>query len=323
MVKDGTTSSVLNVLAENNSGTNVIVTAIAFSAAVGAIGSSAIDVGGTGYAVNDVFTISTGGANAMGTVTGVSGSGVVLSYTLTVPGSGYSIGTGVATTGGSGTGLTISISVVNSGEFAAGPGQPALPFTLLANGASSPVVIPVQFQPVISGFLQDAQAVQVTSNATNSVTYQQMQGTGVIIFPAYIVPLIPQAVLFAFGNTILRMNSLDLNCEEPASFTRIYDWSLPLQDKYLGRVAARYEDNSATTFALTCTVNLTRSPFVVTDTVTGQGGLNDGLIHNMFFDIQQSDDLMQVVMSRLANSGPLVITEIFHEIDPRGDFIPS
>jgi hypothetical protein len=119
------------------------------------------------------------------------------------------------------------------------------------------------------------------------------------------------------------MDSTDLDCEELAFFSRIYDWAIPYQEKYLGRVLFRYEDESTTPFDLVCSVNLTRLPTVVISTITNAGGTNDGLIHNEFFDIQASDDLLQIVFSRQPDDGPLVITEMFHEIDPRGEFIPT
>lgn len=330
-VKDGTTSAPLNVLASNNSGTNVIVTAIAFSGSAGAINATATSASGSGYAVNDTGTI-TGGGGSGGTyvVTAVDGLGGVLSFNILAPGLGYStgsnLGTAVTTGGGDGA-FTIDILSVLSGQFAAGPGQPALPFTLLANGASPPVVISVLFEPTITGFVLDPNAVVVTSNATNTPTSQAMQGTGIIIVPAFSLPLRPQAVLMAFagmsGISVLRMDSTDLDCEEAASFSRVYDWAAPLQEKYLGRVIFRYEDESAVPFDLLCTVILTRAPISVSDALINVGGVNDGKIYNAFFDLQQTDDLIQIVISRMADDGPVVITEIFHEIDPRGEFIPT
>lgn len=243
-VKDGTTSGPLNILLQNNSGTDVIVSAIAFN-----------------------------------------------------------------------------------GDFAAGGALPGLPFTQHANHADSAVIIPVQFTPSFMGYRLTANALVVTSSASNSPTNQAMQGTGVIITPAYTVPVTPLAVLMAFALngvvTVLRMNADDLNCEEAGSFKRIYDWGIPLMEKYLGRVIARYQDESVIKFNVSCTANLTRTPTSVVSTLTNQGGANDGLIHDLFFDIQQSDDLIQIVIARNLSDGPLVITEMFHEIDPRGEFIPT
>jgi len=243
-VKDGTPSSVLNVLLQNNSGTDVIVTAIAFN-----------------------------------------------------------------------------------GDFTAGGALPGLPFTQHANHADAAKVIPVIFTPSLTGFHVTANAVEVTSNATNNPTDQAMQGTGVVITPAFSVNLSPQAVLMAFvmGSTItiLRMDATNLDCEEPGSFKRVYDWGDPLMEKYLGRVILRYEDESAVPFDFLVTGVAPRVPSPVVVSVINQGGLNDGLVHNAFADLQITDDLVQIQVSRDALDGPLVITEIFHEIDKRGEVIPT
>ncbi len=75
--------------------------------------TSALGVGGTGYAVNDTFTINTGQYTAAtGIVTAVS-SGVVTAFTILTTGGGYTAGTLATTaTSGSGTGLTITVTVI-------------------------------------------------------------------------------------------------------------------------------------------------------------------------------------------------------------------
>lgn len=242
-VKDGTPSSVLNVLVQNNSGTDVIVTAIAFN-----------------------------------------------------------------------------------GDFTAGGALPGLPFTQHANHVDAAKMIPVIFTPSLTGFRVTANAVEVTSNATNNPTDQAMQGTGFILTPAFSIPFNPQAVLMAFALgsavVVLQVDEDDLDCEEPASFKRVYDWGDPLMEKYLGRVILRYEDESVVPFDFIVTGVAPRAPSPVIKSVINQGGLNDGLVHNAFADLQITDDLVQVQVSRDALDGPLVITEIFHEVDKRGEVIP-
>ena len=80
---------------------------------VGVIPAISLAAGGTGYAVGDTGTISTGGANATYKVIAVAG-GVASYIVLTGGGTGYSTGVGVATaTGGAqpgaGTGLTVNV----------------------------------------------------------------------------------------------------------------------------------------------------------------------------------------------------------------------
>ena len=76
--------------------------------------NSAPTVGGTGYTVGDVLTVTGGvGGAATVTVTTVSG-GVVTGLSLTTNGNGsvYTTGTGKVTTGGTGTGCTINITAI-------------------------------------------------------------------------------------------------------------------------------------------------------------------------------------------------------------------
>jgi len=67
---------------------------------------------GSGYAVNDTFSISGGGGNATGIVKSVSG-GVVTAVAFTSAGSGYTSAGNVSTTAtsGSGTGLVVDITI--------------------------------------------------------------------------------------------------------------------------------------------------------------------------------------------------------------------
>lgn len=82
-------------------------------AAIGAIGTIAIDVPGTGWAVGDTFTIA-GGLSGSGTVTAVT-AGVPTAITLATPGNGYAATAGAATTAqlpSVGIGLTVTITTV-------------------------------------------------------------------------------------------------------------------------------------------------------------------------------------------------------------------
>jgi len=83
------------------------------AAAAGSIVTSAIAAAGTGYAVNDTFTINTGTTLATGKVLTVT-SGAVATYSILTAGAGYATASGVATTAttGVGTGLTLNITAV-------------------------------------------------------------------------------------------------------------------------------------------------------------------------------------------------------------------
>jgi len=79
-----------------------------------AIGTATVDVGGTGYVVGDVVTVTqAGGSNGNLTVLAVT-AGVVTSVGTTVgnQGTGYALAVGLTTTGGTGTGLTVTITAL-------------------------------------------------------------------------------------------------------------------------------------------------------------------------------------------------------------------
>lgn len=79
----------------------------------GTVATMVLQAPGTGYAVNDIVTISGGGGTgATATVNSVSGTGAILTYTLTTRGSGYSNTAATATTdSGAGINATITITV--------------------------------------------------------------------------------------------------------------------------------------------------------------------------------------------------------------------
>ena len=73
--------------------------------------ASAPTAGGTGYTLNDVLTITTGGTGGTCIASGVT-AGAVDAVTLQNVGLGYTTGAGKATSGGTGTGCTVNISAV-------------------------------------------------------------------------------------------------------------------------------------------------------------------------------------------------------------------
>lgn len=78
--------------------------------------ASAPTAGGSGYGLEDILTIASGGTGATIQVTGTSGT-TITSVVLLSTGSGYSTGTGKTTTGGGGTGATIDITGVANGQI--------------------------------------------------------------------------------------------------------------------------------------------------------------------------------------------------------------
>lgn len=82
--------------------------------------NSAPTAGGTGYALNDILTITTGGTQGQVKVTGVS-AGVVTAVTLYASGRSYSTGAGKATSGGTGSGCTVNIATYGNNSEVAAP----------------------------------------------------------------------------------------------------------------------------------------------------------------------------------------------------------
>jgi hypothetical protein len=82
----------------------------------GAIATSSLGAGGTGYAMGDTGTITTGNGDATYEVLTVGALGAVLTYSITAPGTGYVTGAGQATaTGGAQPGVGINFTInVNS-----------------------------------------------------------------------------------------------------------------------------------------------------------------------------------------------------------------
>ena len=75
------------------------------------IDTTSLDVGGTGYVVDDEVTIDGGSTLATGKITGVSG-GVVTTFTITNGGIGYTIANNIVTTITKGTGSGFKINIL-------------------------------------------------------------------------------------------------------------------------------------------------------------------------------------------------------------------
>ena len=105
----------LNMLRGNTKGT-VVDTA---QAGTGVLATIVIDAAGTGWAVNDTFTIA-GGTGGVGKVTAET-AGIPGAIALVTDGSGYTAATGATTTAvlpSVGTGLTVSTTTTNSAATA-------------------------------------------------------------------------------------------------------------------------------------------------------------------------------------------------------------
>lgn len=89
--------------------------------ALGGVGNVAIGAPGTGYALNDTGTITTGNGDAHYKITGVGALGVVTHFIITAIGSGYVAGNGQATATGApqagiGMNFTVNINSILDGD---------------------------------------------------------------------------------------------------------------------------------------------------------------------------------------------------------------
>lgn len=107
-------------------GNEINPTTFSLDAAVGTAGGVAMAVPSSGhlgllYAVNDTGLITTGGGNAVYTVTGVGAGGLVTSVSITTPGTGNAVSTANATSASTGSGdgnLKLDITGILSGDGA-------------------------------------------------------------------------------------------------------------------------------------------------------------------------------------------------------------
>jgi hypothetical protein len=227
---------------------------------------------------------------------------------------------------------TLNITVINqsasdiivsalayTGDFNDPGGAPALPFTLLANNASGPVNIPVRFDPTMVGLQDLPNALIITHDGVNNPLNVEMKGTGILVVPAFTVNSGPLVALVGIKGSalVLQMNPDDLNCEEVASFERLYDYGAMLTEKTLTRLGFRCEDQGAFTFGVS--VESPNRPTVTSDPVTSGTGSEEVL--DVLVDLEVSDDLLKVIVTRDANNGPMIINGMAHKIEPRGEYV--
>ncbi len=111
------------------------------------IATFTINAGGTGYAVNNLLTVSGGSGTAQVKVTSVS-SGAILTMVLTRPGFGYSTGTSISLTGGAGSSATLDILTINTTPFTTVVGVQGQGFDATSGQVTPTVTTAIGFQTV-------------------------------------------------------------------------------------------------------------------------------------------------------------------------------
>lgn len=190
----------------------------------------------------------------------------------------------------------------------------SLPATIAASGSTT---FDLTFAPTAleEGVLPVT--LSILSDATSSPTLVSVQGTAVVLIPAYTIPGLAYALVLGTVATldqVPRMRSMDpsdLNCEDAASLSFVHNaWSLRNYEKVLMRIGIMYEDLGVAT--ITVTVHTPRksvSISVTLGTVTA-----DSAIKRAFADLPLiQGELLSVQISRAANAGKLSILAVYPE----------
>lgn len=96
------------------------LTVKAGDASWGQLSTVSATAGGSGYAVGNILTVTTGNQNGQVQIATIGGGGSCASFTIASAGTGYATGSGQATTGGTGTGCTVNVTAVTQPLAAVG-----------------------------------------------------------------------------------------------------------------------------------------------------------------------------------------------------------
>jgi len=207
--------------------------------------------------------------------------------------------------------------------FSAGGTAPATPFTLTSGSTETFGVI---FTPVAAGLITKSNGAIVASDASSSPFNVETAGTGFLIAPVFTVTGADGGLLLGFvtGSTVVvkRADPADLDCEEAGSFRRVHDFGLPGKEKAIQRVRFRYEDLGVATVNVQLRAIRPTTQSVSQNVVIGTAGAGED-IKNAFADLVMAHDLIEVQFSRLANGGPVSITEYDPRVEERGEVIAA
>lgn len=106
-----------NVLSGNFGGQRLVLSSTSNLGNYGPISSSSLNSGGSGWAINDTFTVDGITSSATGVVDTVDGGGAILTYHLDALGNSYktAIGVGISATIGVGVDATLDLTVTVPG----------------------------------------------------------------------------------------------------------------------------------------------------------------------------------------------------------------
>lgn len=138
------------------------------------------------------------------------------------------------------------------------------------------------------------------------------------ITPVYVVDTddLPVA-LFGFSDaSVMEMDDTDFDTEEAASVTRDYNPTGPGYQSSILRLQVNYEDHGVASVTATVTTRRGQSSTQTNSlgTVTA-----DSTILQKLFDLDIEDEVLTLVLSKIASSGPLVMTGMNVRFVDRGE----
>jgi hypothetical protein len=200
---------------------------------------------------------------------------------------------------------------------------PITPFNIPAGGKSA--VFTIRFIPTAVGARNDTLNVVTTTPGFTLIAV--VSGTGTVLQSAFTLAGTSQDTLFAFpgsgtGPVVLRASPLDLNCEESGSFLRMHDLGQIDQEKQVLRVRGHYEDLGVATITITATSRRLGKPDQVSvKNVSIGSAAADGWVREFLAEVNITGELVQLKVSRAANSGPVSIIDYIPEFVSKGEVI--
>lgn len=215
---------------------------------------------------------------------------------------------------------TTLTGITYNGDFSAGATVIAFPYVL---GPGLSVQFGVKITPSVTGYILTANGAVIASDAVGNPHNLALSGFGILILTAFTVTGTEGAPLLAFtnGTTIVmkQFDPADLDCEEAGFIKRKHDFGLPGYEKKMTRVRLRYEDLGVATLTVKGTTHRqTESAIVTLGTVAA-----DEMVRNAFADLIVAADIIELEISRAANSGPLSLTQYAPFYEPGGEVIAA
>jgi hypothetical protein len=180
-----------------------------------------------------------------------------------------------------------------------GVGLPGSPTVLAPAGTLS---FQAEFSPTGGGYIFNAQAITITSDAPASPQYVTLEGLGVTITPAYIATGGVENGYAAVGALLQQFQATNFNTESFCNFTKLFSLQGPGFVAKMIRMEFQYEDKGVASIQVTLTNEFggtASSPAVVIGTAPAPGTVKHAMI-----DLVITGELINAVVNF---SGPVII----------------